>query len=331
MAFMRKQPLTISHGTTHLRCPLVCSIIGQLNGLPGNFTFGSGFMKSHLVRLYQDGVSAWQQLRVFKRFLGLTHMPRRNRSRANADRQGECVIISMTSHGNRLNACYWAVLSLITQDVEGPEVHLWLQETDRFKVPHRLQSLQQHGLHIHYLAEDYGPATKLLPSLKAWPTRTIITADDDAIYERSWLRGLLAARDTNPESIVCYRTHRMRYRLTGDVAPYSDWELMTPISGIDDSHFFTGVGGVLYPPTSLHPQVLDVELLKALSIRNDDIWFNWMARLQGTSVLRIPGRPNRWFPVLGTRGNGLFQENTEKHGNDAILHLIEAFQNRSYP
>lgn len=288
-------------------------------------------MKSHLVRLYQDCLSSWHQVRVFARYWTKVRVAKDGTRNSPQEADSESVIISMTSHSSRFHACYWAALSLITQDVRGLEVHLWLQETDRFKVPDRLRSLEHYGLTIHYLTEDFGPATKLLPSLITWPSKTIITADDDAVYDRSWLQGLLTAHRSHPEAIVCYRTHRMRYCSTGGIAPYSQWDLMTSVSGIDDLHFFTGVGGVLYPPNSLHPSVTDVEQLQSLSIRNDDIWFNWMARRQGTLVLRIPGRPNRWTPVLGSRIEGLFQENTERSGNDDILQAIEAFQDRRYP
>lgn len=284
-------------------------------------------MKTRLVRLYQDCFSALHQIRVYLHFL----FHRRRKPRNLIETVEEPVIVSMTSHSGRLQACYWAVISLLAQDQSPTELHLWLQETDRDLVPHRLASLEKHGLTIHYLAEDYGPATKLLPSMVAWPDALIVTADDDAVYERSWLSGLLHAHRKHPSVIVCYRTHRIRYASTGFVAPYSSWEHMTLTDGLDDLHFFTGVGGVLYPPRSLHPEVLNVDLLRRLSIRNDDIWFNWMARKQGTGVLRVPGKPNRWTPVLGSRNAGLYQQNTEMHGNDEILRAIEKDQSRGYP
>ena len=284
-------------------------------------------MKSRLVRLYQDSLSALHQFRVYARFLAhKSKLPDRECTAGEKP-----IIVSMTSHGGRLQACYWAALSLLLQDQGQTEVHLWLQETDRELIPYRLASLEKHGLVIHYLTEDYGPATKLLPSMVAWPGTLIVTADDDAVYERSWLTGLLEAHRRCPGAIICYRTHRIRYSSKSAVASYSDWEHMTLTDGIDDLHFFTGVGGVLYPPNSLHPEVLDIERLRRLSLRNDDIWFNWMARKQGTSILRIPGKPNRWTPVLGSRNAGLYQENTEMYGNDVILRAIEEDQLRPYP
>lgn len=284
-------------------------------------------MKRRLIRAYQDSLSAVHQVQVYVRF-SIMKCARQEERRKIGHAP---VIVSMTSQSGRFRACYWAVLSLITQDQGRTPVHLWLQKKDRHLVPRRLARLERHGLVIHYLAEDYGPATKLLPSLAAWPSALIITADDDAVYERSWLSGLVAGHREHPGAIICYRTHRIRYTPTGAVSPYSTWEQMTPIDGFDNYHFFTGVGGVLYPPNSLHPEVLDIQQLRLLSIRADDIWFNWMARKQGTPIFRVPGKPNRWTPVLGSRDSGLFQENTEMGGNDAILRAIELHQSHPYP
>ena len=45
-----------------------------------------------------------------------------------------------------------------------------------------------------------------------------------------------------------------------------------------------GIGGVLYPPNSLYKDVLDEKLFKKLAPTNDDIWFWFMAILNGYRI-----------------------------------------------
>jgi hypothetical protein len=52
----------------------------------------------------------------------------------------------------------------------------------------------------------------------------------------------------------------------------------------------TGVGGILYPPASLHPDLFDEETFTRLCPDGDDFWFFWMARRAGTKFQKVGGR-----------------------------------------
>ena len=52
--------------------------------------------------------------------------------------------------------------------------------------------------------------------------------------------------------------------------------------------FFTGLGGVLYPPNSLDIRVLNEEKFSMLCPSGDDIWFWGHALLKGTKIKLMP-------------------------------------------
>jgi hypothetical protein len=59
----------------------------------------------------------------------------------------------------------------------------------------------------------------------------------------------------------------------GEILPYEHW--MRNITGVKPSfcNFFTGAGGVLYPPNSLICEVFNESAFKEIAPNADDIWF----------------------------------------------------------
>lgn len=137
---------------------------------------------------------------------------------------------------------------------------------------------------------DMKSFTKLLPSLKAFPDDCIITVDDDIIYKPGTIKLLKAAHDQNKTAIFAhgvsdvYRSGKTWKRTTGTFGfRRSPIHLRMPL----------GVGGVLYPPHSLHQQVSDEAIFMRLCPSTDDVWFWYCAVKQGTPVLRVPGAIQR--------------------------------------
>jgi hypothetical protein len=72
----------------------------------------------------------------------------------------------------------------------------------------------------------------------------------------------------------------------------------------------TGVGGILYPPNSLHPDVREAALFQRLCPTGDDLWFYWMARRIGTMYLKVgPAFDTIIWP--GTDEHALFHQNAD--------------------
>lgn len=206
------------------------------------------------------------------------------------------MIISLTSFPARLPKIEKCLQSLIDQLEPEDHLVLWLGEE---KFPHRMADVP---VNIRTLSSDVGGPveirfthdmksfTKLLPSLKAFPDDCIITVDDDIIYKPSTIKLLKAAHEQNKTAIFAhgvsdvYRSGKTWKRTTGTFGfRRSPIHLRMPL----------GMGGVLYPPHSLHQQVSDEAIFMRLCPSTDDVWFWYCAVKEGTPVLRVPGAIQR--------------------------------------
>lgn len=227
------------------------------------------------------------------------------------------LVVSLTSYSKRFETLERTIKSLIDQSVRPDHLVLWLGERDLPLLPPGVRALEGHGLEIRE-SEDSRSATKLLPSLEAFPEATVVTADDDLYYEPQWLERLVEASRNSPGDIIGYRAHMAQVDAQGTPTPYRYWEFETQAladPGAGSALFLTGVAGVLYPPHSLHPDVLDRELYLELCPRADDIWFFAMALKQGTRRRRLDHRLHivEW---PSSQDNSLNSHNYHDDGND---------------
>ena len=104
-------------------------------------------------------------------------------------------VVSLTTYGRRVGAVHLAIESIARGDTKPSRLILWLDDAALFaNLPRPLLRLEHRGLEIR-LCKNYGPHKKYYPyveSQKAFPY-PLATADDDVIYPRSWLAGLLDA------------------------------------------------------------------------------------------------------------------------------------------
>ena len=234
------------------------------------------------------------------------------------------VIVSITSHRPRLASLGIALRSLLDQSRPPERVVLWVPADDGAHLPGDVLELAGFRLEIRTMLRDLGSAGKLLPTLLAYPGRNVVTADDDVIYARHWLRDLLKTHECWPRAIVCARAHYLEFDPIGNLLPYLDWQWDTNRTGPDSRLFFTGHGGVLYPAGSLPETVHDDITRRSLCPDADDVWFNWMARLAGTPIVRTPGAAPRHNHVPLSQGTTLMTRNVAGGGNDAQIRSLVA-------
>ncbi len=181
------------------------------------------------------------------------------------------VIVSLTTFGPRLRDAARSIESIMEQTLLPNRIILWLGrelETTPQLIPASLRRLQRRGLEIRF-TDDCGPATKLLPALEAFPDDVIITVDDDMLYDIDMIDDRIIADGD-------------RLRLVYDQADdlyLTEEPLMQPMA--------MGVGGVLYPPRCMHPDVSDRQLMSRLAPKADDLWFKVMEVLAGTPVYPV--------------------------------------------
>lgn len=270
------------------------------------------FVKSQLKPAFMKALEAWTRLRWLKRKPAAKHsLPNR-------------LIVSLTSYPKRYDVLELTLKTILTQDVGADEIVLWIADNDMPLLPASITELQASGLTIR-ATEDLRSYKKIIPALREYSDAFIVTADDDVYYPSFWLRRLIEEYRPDVREVLCHRAHLMRPTKTG-YEPYDSWQFNIRSASSDQNIFFTGVGGVLYPPSSLHPDVGNVAKLKALCPTTDDVWLNWMARLQRTPIRKV-SRWIRFYEWNGSQEVALQNSNRGLNGgNDAqIDNLIRVY------
>ena len=227
------------------------------------------------------------------------------------------VIVALTSFPARASRVHHAIRSILDQELQAERVVLYLAE-DQFpgrRLPRGLTSLRESCLDVRFVA-DMRSYKKLLPALVDFPSSTIVTADDDVLYPRTWLSDLYRVHSTHPRDIVAHRATRMTYSSPRAFASYAEWP-NADASGDPHLTFATGSGGILYPPGSLSPSVLDYGLAEKLAPTADDIWFKAMGLLNETGTRKVSNERVDFPSVLGTQRVSLRELNVGSGRNVA--------------
>jgi len=231
-------------------------------------------------------------------------------------------VVSLTTFGERVHSVFYTIESIGCGDQLPSRLTLWLND-DQFKhpLPDSLTRLVARGLDIRPCV-DHGPHKKYLPEVQAYPDldTPFVTADDDTLYPRFWLKKLFEAYQSNPSNIYCFRAHQIRLKSDATFENYKNWGkcLSKEPSHL---HFSTGDCGVLFPPkmrTILNEAGLNfIEKCP----KADDIWLNRNAFSAGVPVSQVVLVSKRFYEVPGTRGGALAQYNNGQGGNDKQLSL----------
>lgn len=190
------------------------------------------------------------------------------------------VVVSLTSIPSRLGMLHLTILSILDAPVRPAKIILWLNESLQGRLPKRLAGLQGECFEIRF-APGTSSHRKLVLTLREMPDATVVTCDDDVMYPRDWLSGLYAEHQAKPGCVIGHTCRVISYADDGELLPYKYWKYAAP-GACGREILPIGVGGVLYPPGCLHPDVLDETLYLRLAPRADDLWFKVMAVRQGT-------------------------------------------------
>jgi hypothetical protein len=258
------------------------------------------------------------------------------------EKRTQKIIVSLTSFPERMYEIHYTLYSLLNQTMKPDEIILWLAE-EQFPnleddVPIKVKKFKEHGLTIKW-TNDIKSYKKLIPTLKEYPNDIIVTADDDAFYPENWLEQLY--KEYDGKNIVAHRVREISTDEYNNILPYINWKLIRINNDINlslnqDSYssftnFFTGVGGILYPPHSLHEDVLNQDLFENLSPNTDDIWFWAMALKNNRKIKIVPNGYSKVININPLRRLNLLNERTlwsenSQGGNDiALKNIIEYY------
>lgn len=291
-----------------------------------NWWFSVNFIDNHIVIKFFG-------FKICKKHKCSYHLPEISISNTTKVKRDTKLIVSLTTFPARINTVYKTISSLLNQTLKPDELILWLAEEQFLnkKLPENLTKLEQYGLKIMWYEKDIKSFKKLIPTLQKYPNDIIVTFDDDYYYDERILEYLYNAYLENPNCIHA----RQAFIVKGEIV-----KSLHPRSYVYDSSYLpsyrnepVGCGGVLYPPHSLHENVLNEnEFLKELPT-HDDIWF-WGHALRNNTKISVlkKGYDLKNYIIEGSQADSLWQKNKNKStllggmtGKQAINKICELF------
>lgn len=178
------------------------------------------------------------------------------------------------------------ISSILENHILPDKICIIVDECDRDIVP---QEFKDNDL-IELIYSEYNIKghKKYYHTMLKYPEDVIITIDDDIIYPKTFVEDCINAYICNPNVINACRVHKIRYK-EDNILPYRLWEWESQETEESYDLFFTGVGGVVYPPNILRISELDINIIYEY-IKVDDILLNYLCRLYEIKVKRIPVR-----------------------------------------
>ena len=214
--------------------------------------------------------------------------------------------------------------SILNQSIEADKIILWIEKKDKKKISSSINNFK--GITIKYCENGLFSYKKIIPTLRQFKDEYIITLDDDVIYSDKSIEKLVTQSKKYPKDIIANCTHKIKIK-NSYPANYKLW-----------SHnykketryaYFTGTGGVLYPPKCFYKDVLNVKILKKLAPYGDDIWLNWMVKLKGKKIRfshidqNLDGFGYEDIKIIR---DGLYKKNVKLNFNDTqIKNMIKKY------
>lgn len=221
------------------------------------------------------------------------------------------IIVSLTTIPSRIQTIHITIRSLLAQNALPEKIILWVHVSYKSKIPSQLKKLC--GPIFEICFSDYTFShRKLIHTLEKFPQKTIITCDDDLIYNPKSLELLYLEHLKRPNAIIGHRCRQISYAPNGNVKPYLEWPFKhVPLK---DERLLMPVGAfcVLYPANSLHQTVQNIALFNKLSPKSDDLWFKTMALINNTISIESEEKPPLPTPIIGTQFISLKQINNKK-------------------
>jgi len=227
-------------------------------------------------------------------------------------------VVSLTTYGARSKKVYFTIESIANGGLRPSRLILWIDDEALFNhLPTTLRRLQERGLEVR-LCKNYGPHTKYYPYVESTESFDIplVTADDDMLYPKYWLKKLVKAHHEFPEYVNCFWCHVIAIDENG-IGKSRDWKQCDSTQP-QCRHVAAGVTGVIYPPAFLAQLKRAGNAFETCCPKADDIWLHVQALRSGYRVRQIfPHLPYCSFRgIPGTQDTALCNYNVSGLGND---------------
>ncbi len=239
--------------------------------------------------------------------------------RFRADDQSD-VVISITSFPARIDWIWATIDTLFRQDARLQAILLVLSEEEfpQRRLPKSLRRRIRRGLTVEWVQTNQKSYDKLLPARVRYPSARILTVDDDKLYPIDMASKLIRASDEAPGAVIGHFGRQI-------VATPDGYDVLSKADPATPSErvFLIGLGGILYPPTALHPDVQDYRLAMELCPSHDDAWF-WAMSVRARAPRVCLGSPKP-APLLAQRRTPALASVNAQAGSEQINAVIDRF------
>ncbi len=238
----------------------------------------------------------------------------------------ETLTVSLTTFPARIDACYYAIKSLMLQEYPADRIVLWLAQ-EQFpdkKLPEKYGDLIDRGLEIRY-CEDLRSHKKYYYALQEQKeNELVVTFDDDIIYERDALAKLVRDHCRYPACVICNRGHHITSQ-NGKIADYRQWRICSPEGvGVPSQRIMPSTGaGCLYPYGVMPSTTFDIELIKQYAFTADDIWMCFNRLSVGVPVVKTREKIAILCNVYSSQAEALTTLNDIGHENERTIERLQ--------
>ena len=233
------------------------------------------------------------------------------------------LVVTLTTFPLRIDKLWLVLECMLRQSIVPDEIHLWLSK-DQFpnSIPKSIIRLIKKNVQVHYVDGDIRSHKKYYYVFKTNPNDNIVTIDDDILYRSDFLETLLRYSSKYPKCVITNYARKMEYDETG-LLSHNLWKQYD--GELTDKYVFFGSGGgTLFPPGSLHEEVLNIDSAWACCPTADDVWLNAMARLNGTRIIKTDYSV-LLFPIVRWKDIALSANENEGDGNDLQIKKIRQY------
>jgi hypothetical protein len=208
--------------------------------------------------------------------------PRRRAPHARDER----LVVTLTTIPERGAALIPTLRSLLDQTWPADRIVIAWPEATRSGKPYPAPPPLPEGVDL-LACQDEGPATKLLPTLKAEPDAVLVVVDDDVIYPVDFLETLLRAHRAERKAALGLRGHGT----SRAVDPRDiDHIFATAVAAPTAVDVLMGTWGYLVPPGSLDDAVHDFSNWPPELRWVDDYWISGHLARRGVPRRVVPAK-----------------------------------------
>ncbi|MCQ2070095.1 MAG: glycosyltransferase [archaeon] len=244
--------------------------------------------------------------------------------KAKEHRMIDGLIVSFTTYKERTKYLPTVYKSILGQTYVPEKTILWVskEEYDPDNLPYVFKWCIRNGLEIRFVDDDLKSHKKYLYAMQEYPDKTIITIDDDVVYDNKMIEKLWEAHEAYPEVVIGSRVHKMAVSEDG-IDKYDEWTLNDYTLYYKPSNLgmATGVGGILYPAGCLPDIAFDKETIKKICLYEDDLWLKMMEMCNGVKTMSADMDLSLNY-IKGTQEQGLYHKNINDGKNDKAIRSI---------